>query len=78
MKKFKPSLITLSLLAAGLSLQSGAIFAQESDAVAASEDELEIIQVKGFRGSVIKSLNTKRFADTVVDAISADDIWWLA
>ena len=74
MKKFKPSLMTLSLLSAGLSLQSGAILAQESNTTTDQESELEIIQVKGFRGSVIKSLNTKRFADTVVDAISADDI----
>lgn len=74
MKNFKPSLITLSLLAAGLTLQTGVSFAQESEAVAEQEAELEVIQVKGFRGSVIKSLNTKRFADTVVDAISADDI----
>ena len=74
MKKFKPSLMTLSLLAAGLTLHSGASFAQETEAVAEQDSELEIIQVKGFRGSVIKSLNTKRFADTVVDAISADDI----
>jgi phosphoribosylformimino-5-aminoimidazole carboxamide ribotide isomerase len=74
MKKFKPSLMTLSLLAAGLSMHSGASFAQETDAVTEQENELEVIQVKGFRGSVIKSLNTKRFADTVVDAISADDI----
>lgn len=74
MKNFKPSLITLSLLAAGLTLQPGVSLAQESEAVAEQEAELEVIQVKGFRGSVIKSLNTKRFADTVVDAISADDI----
>jgi phosphoribosylformimino-5-aminoimidazole carboxamide ribotide isomerase len=74
MKKFKPSLMTLSLLAAGLTLHSGASFAQETDAVSEQDSELEVIQVKGFRGSVIKSLNTKRFADTVVDAISADDI----
>ncbi|MEP1446632.1 MAG: TonB-dependent receptor [Paraglaciecola sp.] len=74
MKKFKPSFLTLSLLAAGLTMHAGASFAQETDAVAEQESELEVIQVKGFRGSVIKSLNTKRFADTVVDAISADDI----
>lgn len=74
MKKFKPSLLTLSLLAAGLTMHAGASFAQEADAVAEQDSELEVIQVKGFRGSVIKSLNTKRFADTVVDAISADDI----
>lgn len=39
-----------------------------------SDDQTEVIEVTGFRGSVIKSLNTKRFSDTVVDAISADDI----
>lgn len=74
MKKFKPSLLTLSLLAAGLTLHSGASFAQEPEAAVDENSEVELIQVKGFRGSVIKSLNTKRFSDTVVDAISADDI----
>lgn len=74
MKKFKPSLMTLSLLAAGLTLHSGASFAQETDAVADQDSEFEVIEVKGFKGSVIKSLNTKRFSDTIIDAISADDI----
>jgi len=40
----------------------------------AKQKEIEVISVTGFLGSVVKSLNTKRFSDTVVDAISADDI----
>lgn len=84
MKKFKPSLLTLGLLSAGLC--SAQIYAQEAEeasteqvaaeasAAQAPEDNTEIIEVKGFRRSLIKALNTKRFSDTVVDAISADDI----
>ncbi|WP_240464876.1 TonB-dependent receptor [Paraferrimonas sp. SM1919] len=42
----------------------------------ANEDEnyVEVIEVKGFRGSIFKALNEKRTSDTVVDAISADDM----
>lgn len=84
MNNFKPSILTLSLLAAGLSFASVPSLAQDQDVKESNsseiktqqqkEDEVEVIEVKGFRGSVIKSLNTKRFSDTVVDAISADDI----
>lgn len=77
MKKFKPSFLTLSLMAAGLSLHAVPTLAQEANAAIQADDdaaEVEVIQVKGFRSSLIKSLNTKRFSDTVVDAISADDI----
>lgn len=48
--------------------------ADRKKAAAAKQKQIEIIEVTGFVGSVIKSLNTKRFSDTVVDAISADDI----
>lgn len=75
MKKFKPSFLTLSLMAAGLTLHTLPGYAQEADAAnQATEDDVEVIQVRGFKRSLIKSLNTKRFSDTVVDAISADDI----
>jgi phosphoribosylformimino-5-aminoimidazole carboxamide ribotide isomerase len=59
-------------------LPSMVIAAEAEKATAATEkndeDAVEVIEVRGFKGSVIKSLNTKRFSDTVVDAISADDI----
>lgn len=76
MKKFKPSFLTQSLMAAGLSLHAIPSFAQQTDTnnQPDSAADIEVIQVKGFRSSLIKSLNTKRFSDTVVDAISADDI----
>ena len=89
MNQFKPSLLTLSLFAAGLSFACVPVVAyaedaqpeptvklskKEKDDKAQKEKEIEAISIKGFRGSVVKSLNTKRYSDTVVDAISADDI----
>ncbi|MFT4924689.1 MAG: iron complex outermembrane receptor protein [Phenylobacterium sp.] len=37
-------------------------------------DEIEMIQVTGIRGSVVQSLNTKRFSNSTVDAVTAEDI----
>lgn len=77
MKKFKPSLLTLGLISAGV-ISAGILapqaLAQEADEAALQDDNIETIEVKGFRRSLIKALNTKRFSDVVVDAISADDI----
>ena len=42
--------------------------------VAAQEGVIEEVVVTGIRGSLINSMNTKRFADGVVDAITAEDI----
>jgi len=39
-----------------------------------STEEIETIQVRGIRGSVVKSLNTKRFSNSIVDAVTAEDI----
>jgi len=61
-------------MAAGLSLHAIPTLAQEANAEVDDASDVEVIEVKGFRSSLIKSLNTKRFSDTVVDAISADDI----
>jgi phosphoribosylformimino-5-aminoimidazole carboxamide ribotide isomerase len=86
MNKFKPNILTLSLIAAGLSFATVPSFAQDAEeevktqtvnkakTLKEKENAVEVIEVRGFRGSIIKSLNTKRFSDTVVDAISADDI----
>lgn len=40
----------------------------------AKKDEMEVIQVTGIRGSVTASLNTKRFSNAIVDAITSEDI----
>ena len=80
MKTFKPSALSLALMLGGLQLAAIPNYALAAEAPEAAEqekdadDQIEVIEVTGFRGSVIKSLNTKRFSDTVVDAISADDI----
>ena len=83
MKTFKPSALSIALMLGGLQLAAIPSYALAAEAEAATEteaqqeqatDDVEVIEVTGFRGSVIKSLNTKRFSDTVVDAISADDI----
>ncbi|TPH15072.1 TonB-dependent receptor [Litorilituus lipolyticus] len=85
MKKFNLSALSIALMIGGVQLAAVPSFAYAAEAEASTNAEdstkkeddkksVEVIEVTGFRGSVIKSLNTKRFSDTVVDAISADDI----
>ncbi|GBL04550.1 TonB-dependent receptor [Glaciecola sp. KUL10] len=50
-------------------LGTSTAFAQESNA-----DNLEVIEVKGLRASTKANLNEKRFANAVVDSITAEDI----
>ncbi|MCG7532411.1 TonB-dependent receptor [Psychrobium sp. MM17-31] len=78
MSKFKPSLLTLALISAGL---AGTVHAADADkktdkekAAEATKKAVETIEVTGFRRSVIQSLNTKRYSSSVVEALSAEDI----
>ncbi|MBM7073615.1 TonB-dependent receptor [Shewanella sp. 202IG2-18] len=73
MSPFKPSMLTLALLAAGLSSTAYAAD-EEAKKAEAQQEDIEVIEVSGFRTSVIKSLNAKRFNDTVSETISADDL----
>ena len=65
-----------TLLASSISLIVSGAFA--SQAIAADEEKakekLEVIQVKGIRGSMIKSMDVKRSSRGVVDAITSEDI----
>ena len=70
MAMFKPSILTLALTAAGLS--SFATTAAQEETI--KNDDVEIIEVKGFRRSLIQAIDTKRFSSSVVEAISAEDI----
>ena len=70
MSMFKPSILTIALATAGIS--SFASHAQEEQSTA--KNDVEVIEVKGFRGSVVESINTKRFSSEVVESISAEDI----
>ena len=76
MLNFKPSKVTLALLSSGLMALSTQAFAAEEDNAAkkTAEEEVEIIQVTGFRKSVVESINLKRYSSNVVEAISAEDI----
>lgn len=76
MKNFALSQITLALLAVGVSSAVWAnddLKADEADLNEAKE-AVEVIEVRGFRRSLIDSINQKRFADTVSEQLSADDL----
>ncbi len=76
MLNFKPSKVTLALLSSGLiALSAPTLAAEEAQATKKNgEEKIEIIQVTGFRKSVIESINLKRYSSSVVEVISAEDI----
>lgn len=49
-------------------------FAEEADNSDKKAKKVEVIQVSGIRGSLKANLNAKRFSDSVVDVITAEDI----
>ena len=64
MSNFKPSKMTLALLSSGfIALSTPTIAAEEAQAsTKKDEDEVEVIQVTGFRKSVVESINLKRYS----------------
>ncbi|AWB66931.1 TonB-dependent receptor [Saccharobesus litoralis] len=76
MNHFKPNLITMAVLATSLSATQALANEAENDEQLAQEQaqDTEVIEVRGFQRSVIESVNMKRFSDTMVDAITADDL----
>lgn len=95
---FKPSLLTIALITAGMSAgivsatergiqnsQAKPVSAEEHYALLADEGENETeavaeeaegerLIITGYRGSLIRSINEKRAADTVSEQLSADDL----
>jgi iron complex outermembrane recepter protein len=51
-----------------------AVAQQSNGSEEAKEEKIEVIQVKGIRGSLIRSMDMKRDANGVVDAISAEEM----
>lgn len=75
MNPFTPNRITRALLASSILIGSFPSYAQDAQTQEPSpEGDLEVIEVKGFTTSLIKSLNQKRFSDTVTEQFSADDL----
>ncbi|TMO56026.1 TonB-dependent receptor [Pseudoalteromonas phenolica] len=64
----------LAVLISSILMASTASFSSSSLAQGAQTDEVEVIQVRGIRGSVVKSINAKRYANSIVDAVSSEDI----
>jgi iron complex outermembrane receptor protein len=71
-KLFKPALLTIAVSTA---IWSGHSIAQEQQAVKeAAKTDIEVISVKGIRGSLIRSQAEKMDNSSIVEAISAEDI----
>jgi TonB-dependent receptor len=73
MNSKKPKLSYLSMLVMLNLGVIGSVNAAEEKEVT-DEEKIEVITVSGIRGSLIKSQDVKMSADTVVDAITAEDI----
>jgi TonB-dependent receptor len=69
----KHNLFNKTRLATSLSLVLGATAFASTSAVAA-EDEVEVIEVTGIRGSLIRAMDVKRGSGGVVDSITAEDM----
>lgn len=67
-KLFKTTLVAMAV-AQCLSAQT--VFAEEAKD---KKEEVEVIEIKGFGASLGKALRHKRFADSVVEIISSDDL----
>ncbi|MDU0356311.1 TonB-dependent receptor plug domain-containing protein [Paraglaciecola aquimarina] len=69
---FKLNTISAGVLA---SLMALPLIAQEAEtANTQTDDDIEVIEVSGFKSSLQKAMNAKRFADTVTDSIHAEDV----
>jgi iron complex outermembrane recepter protein len=71
MKNFKLNAFTLAIVTAGLLTTHS--YAQEQNATT-NEDNIEVIDVKGIRGSLIKAQAVKMDSGSIVEAITAEDI----
>lgn len=71
-KDFKINLLSLAVCSA-LSCTTSVAFAQEQENIV-DDKEIEVIEVRGMRGSIASSQEIKRLADTVKDVITAKDI----
>jgi len=74
MLNFKPNKVTLALVSSGLMALSTQAFAATDVENTDKVEELEVIQVTGIRGSLIKSQAVKMSSTSIVESISAEDI----
>ncbi|PKG57170.1 MULTISPECIES: TonB-dependent receptor [unclassified Shewanella] len=75
----RPSTFKKNVLATNIALLLGSAvsmsaMAADADATVAADENIEKIEVRGMRASMKASINAKRFSDSVVDAVTAEDI----
>ncbi|MCG9965928.1 TonB-dependent receptor [Shewanella cutis] len=75
----RPSSFKKSVLATNIAILLGSAVsisavAAEAEATAAAPENIEKIEVRGMRASLKASVNEKRFSNSVVDAVTAEDI----
>ncbi len=63
-----------AILATGMGSQVFAEEAKEANLTDSKKDDVEVIEVTGIKGSLIRSMNVKRDMSGVVDAISAEEM----
>ncbi|QDP02704.1 TonB-dependent receptor [Thalassotalea sp. PS06] len=71
MLNFKPNKVALALVSTGLISMSSVSFAAEETA---AEQEVEVIEVTGIRGSLQKAQAIKMSTNSIVEVLSAEDI----
>jgi len=77
MTQIKMNKLTRSVktaLLVGTAVGNGMVMSTSALAQDSATQSVEVIQVSGIRASVKENLNNKRFSDSIVDAINAEDI----
>ncbi|MCI2284000.1 TonB-dependent receptor plug domain-containing protein [Colwellia sp. MSW7] len=71
-KMIKKSILTSAIITALTGITALPVMAETE--AKANQKDVEVIEVKGIRNSILKAQHLKRNADSVIDAISADDL----
>ncbi|MDG2394198.1 MAG: TonB-dependent receptor plug domain-containing protein, partial [Thalassotalea sp.] len=66
--------VLASSIAMVLAGASASAIAAEENAAANAEENIEVIEVTGIRGSNKKNLNAKKFSNSIVDVVNAEDV----
>jgi len=75
MKTFYRNKLSIACLQAMAAITLGSLSANAaSEEAQANDEEIEVIQVTGLRGSLSEAVNRKRFSEVVSDTIVAEDI----
>lgn len=73
--KFNKCALAVKLgLFVGTAAIAAPTMAQQAPAAAAKDQQVEVIEVRGIRASQQANLNAKRFSDTILDVVTAEDI----